>query len=116
MQASELPDFPDADSSASGLHFNILLNIVLNNFFACDPFCQCFCWRSCICCTSFVQVQHHKIGDLERRLADLQSKLCESERGKVEAEDRVKELNEELESNAREPSRTPPAPGTTVSL
>lgn len=48
-----------------------------------------------------IQVQHHKIGDLERRLADLQSKLCESERGKVEAEDRVKELNEELESNAR---------------
>ncbi|GAB4815306.1 hypothetical protein N2152v2_002352 [Parachlorella kessleri] len=51
--------------------------------------------------TMTLQVQHQRVNELEKRLADLRARLAASEQGRAAAEDRVKELGEELENNAR---------------
>lgn len=48
-----------------------------------------------------LQVQHQRISELERQLGELAARLAESEQGRTAAEGLVKELNGELENNAR---------------
>ena len=48
-----------------------------------------------------LQVQHQRVSELERRLAELRAKLAASEQGRAAAEEQAKELGDELENNAR---------------
>ena len=48
-----------------------------------------------------MQVQHQRVNELERQLAELRARLAASEQGRAAAEEQVKELGDELENNAR---------------